>query len=219
MRKINKMSSPDWFEKWKDDYKSSNGDDAGYEDLDNMTRRNLREQLISEQGKICCYCMRRINLNASHIEHFKPREKYKKLEMDYNNMFASCTGQENEAQYIKWHCDPRKDNWFDERMPELTTFDIEKCIKYQYSGRVVPYHEKNDSRHELEKIMIEKLGLNADYLVRNRRLAISKSELSDDVEYSDSDWSDFIRYYDNMHNGEYEEYCGMFIVLMNELIK
>lgn len=77
MKRINKEDSPVWFEVWKQDYNRINGREAHYkedfssDDEDGKKRRQrLREQLIKEQGYICCYCMKKISLNTSHIEHF-----------------------------------------------------------------------------------------------------------------------------------------------------
>ncbi len=75
MKKIDKENSPEWFESWKQDFKNTNGRESHYKndfssnDSDGETRRRrLRKQLVEEQGYICCYCMKRITLNASHIE-------------------------------------------------------------------------------------------------------------------------------------------------------
>ena len=118
--------------------------------------------------------------------------------------------------------------WFDEwkqdflqrenRLPELTSEEIEKCLKYTMSGKVIPYHEKHDVRYEFEKLMIEQLGLNAPFLVRNRKSAIENSELCEEAYYEASDWQDLIRYYMEMHDGEYEEFCMMFVMLMKEYL-
>ena len=215
MRRINKSVSPKWLETWKADFKVNNGRTPMYEDLDDDNRRMLRESLIDEQGQICCYCMRRIGLNSSHIEHFKPRAKYPEYTLEYKNLFASCEGQ-NDLQIETWHCDQKKEDWFNERIPSPVTEDFEKCVKYTISGKALPYYSKDSSRYALEKDLIAHLGLNAPYLVRNRKNAIYNSEICDDVEYSNEDWADFIDYYDKMHDGKFEEYCNVFISIMME---
>ena len=84
MKKIVKDSSPIWFENWKRNFKVANGRDAHYkadfstDDTDGSNRRmRLKQQLIREQGEICCYCMKRISLTNSHIEHFWPKSYLK----------------------------------------------------------------------------------------------------------------------------------------------
>ena len=211
MRQIHKKTVPSWFEKWKSDFREENGRDPHYNDLDSTSRRKLRNVLSGEQGNICCYCMRRINGDVSHIEHFKPRETFPEDDLSYDNMFASCAGQIDEIILSNQHCDQRKNNWYNEKIPKPTEPDFEKCVSYRLNGEVKPYHDKNDMRYSLEKELIEKLGLNAPFLVRNRRTAIAKSEIMDDCEYSEDDWLEFIAYYDSMHDGNYEEYCATFI--------
>ena len=173
--------------------------------------------MINEQGKICCYCMRRIALNNSHNEHFKPRSRYHELELDYKNIFASCSGQDD-LQVERWHCDQKKEDWFDDRIPSLLSADIEKCFKYSISGEVFPNHPKGTEKYDIEKKMIENIGLNAPYLIRNRKNVIDNSEIMDDCEYSADEWRDFISYYDNMHDGKYEEYCNVIINIIAEEI-
>ena len=33
----------------------------------------------------------------------------------------------------------------------------------------------------------------------------------DELDFSEDDWRDMIKYYDEMHAGQYEEYCVAFI--------
>ena len=72
MKRINKQESPQWFEDWKRNFKTENNRNAHYkndfsaDDADGINRRRrLRESLVNEQGKICCYCMRRISTDSS----------------------------------------------------------------------------------------------------------------------------------------------------------
>ena len=100
MKQINKSSAPQWFEQWKSDFVEVNNRQPHYKvdfagnDSDGIERRRmLREALINEQGKICCYCMRRIYNNSAHIEHFFPQESFRDMDLTYENMFASCNGE------------------------------------------------------------------------------------------------------------------------------
>ena len=100
MKQINKSSAPQWFEQWKSDFVEVNNrqphykvDFAGNDNEGIERRRMLREALIKEQGKICCYCMRRIYNNSAHIEHFFPQESFRDMDLTYENMFASCNGE------------------------------------------------------------------------------------------------------------------------------
>lgn len=87
MKYIIKNSEPLSFTKWKRDNPR-----LGYKDLKDVTKQDLKNSLIAEQKHLCCYCERRITDADSHIEHFKPKGNplYKSLELDYNNLHASC---------------------------------------------------------------------------------------------------------------------------------
>ena len=216
MRKIDKGDSPAWLDAWKLSFENNNGRKPGYDDFsDAGLKMRLRNDLVTEQGAICCYCMRRISPNKSIIEHFKPRALRLDDELDYSNLFASCSGQENELSLSLVHCDKRKENWFDERFPLLTSADVEKVLHYRINGEVEPYHNSNHPMHSVELSIINHLGLNAPFLVRNRKNAYDVSELmDDDIEYDKEDWEDLIKFYDSKHNNKYEEYCMAFIDLI-----
>lgn len=60
----------------------------GYPDKD-----DIRNQLLTEQGHLCAYCMRRINKAHMKIEHWYPEQKLSDLEcLDYENMLGVCEG-------------------------------------------------------------------------------------------------------------------------------
>jgi uncharacterized protein (TIGR02646 family) len=54
-------------------------------------KKELREYLAGIQFEKCCYCERGIILTTEQeIEHFKPKNIYKKLCFDYKNLFLAC---------------------------------------------------------------------------------------------------------------------------------
>jgi uncharacterized protein (TIGR02646 family) len=72
---------------------------------------NIRQQLLKEQGYICCYCQQLISFVETQspnmrVEHFKPKNNkdFKELEVDYLNLLAACLGYTKEET----HCDQRK---------------------------------------------------------------------------------------------------------------
>ncbi|MBR1634143.1 MAG: hypothetical protein IJ682_03670 [Lachnospiraceae bacterium] len=105
-------------------------------------------------------------------------------------------------------------------MPELTSARIEKSFRYRIDGKVYPYHSSSDNRNEIECSMICHLGLNAPYLVRNRRLAFENTEIMDEDEYTEEEWWDIVEYYDTMdENGKYVEYCNAIIDMIVGTLK
>lgn len=202
MKKINKQASPEWFELWKAQFRSANHREPVYkDDLPDDKRRLLRKTLVEEQGYICCYCMERIGVDSSHLEHFWPKEKFTSLDMDFENMLASCEGNTDGGD----HCGHRKNNWYSERMVIPVKDEIEKMFYYTADGEIHP-SGKNEAA-AAAKEMIQNLGLDSYHLERNRRNAIAESEVYDDVDYTQDAILDIIDYYKYMDNGKYVPYC------------
>ena len=62
---IKKGSEPSIFPKLRSEY-------GNYDNIGDQ-KSLLKEILISEQNYRCVYCMRKINMNTSSIEHYVPR--------------------------------------------------------------------------------------------------------------------------------------------------
>ena len=211
MKRIVKQKSPEWFENWKKNHRTINGREPHYKsdfstnDTDGANRRKrLRKELVNEQGKICCYCMKRIDVDSSHIEHFYPKEKFQDKDLLYDNLYASCNGEGCNNIYDE-HCGDRKDNWWRSDMICLTDIEVEKVFKYSPDGKISIISGRITSNIAQE--MINNLGLDSYHLQRSRREAIEASEVFDEQEYSDENIRDFIEYYSNMDNGVYVPFC------------
>ena len=53
-------------------------------------------------------------MDDSHVEHLRPRSRYRDVQLDYNNLLCSC-GRER-APGEPAHCGSKKAGWFDEQM-------------------------------------------------------------------------------------------------------
>lgn len=214
MKHIQKDKEPEWFAQWKVEFQTNNGRLARYaEDFstnDNLgycRRKRLRGALVKEQGYICCYCMKRIyeTSSSSHIEHFWPKsiERFADLDLDYENLFASCEGHAPDED----HCGHRKDDWWHPNMVIPTDSKIEDIFIYWDDGTI--HSREGIPESDIANQMIEHFGLNSFYLERNRREAINALEVFDDAyeEYSDDDIRELIAFYSGKHNGYYQEYC------------
>ncbi len=91
--------------------------------------KSLREQLYKEQRGLCCYCMQKIALNNSTIEHFLPQSIFSENEVDYFNLYLACLHSKGKSK-TNYHCDIIKGNNL-----------ISKFIGYshhnQYTGKVI----------------------------------------------------------------------------------
>ena len=226
MKKIDKGVSPDWFESWKSDFRVKNGREPHYEgDFLNdefeagVRRRKLKENLIKEQGKICCYCMGRIDMDTAHIEHFWPKgvSQYADRDLDYNNLFACCEGkrvtQKDADLLVTWdeHCGHKKEDWYDENMIMPTDYRIEDLFTYYDNGEIHPIGRKTTTN--IASKMKSALGLDSFHLKRNRKEAIDQmyDDLEDDL-LDDPDYiMECIDYYNSIFDGEYMPYCGVLV--------
>lgn len=221
MKKIIKGTVPAWFEQWKQDFKTINGREAHYkgdfstDDADGKKRRHaLKKQLVLEQGSICCYCMKRISLNNSHIEHFWPKAHFQQMDMDYNNLFASCNSEGDSGG--EEHCGHKKHDWYIPEMISPAEGEVEKIFTYSVDGTIGSL--RGSSKSDVAQQMIHYLGLDSFHLERNRREAIQSSEVFDEVDYTEDQIREFIDYYSEMDNGEYIPYCKAIIDCLKNML-
>lgn len=161
MRTLTKGLEPHQVSAWK---KKANEDwKPEYANLCNPEKQLLHEQLLREQFFCCCYCGREITIKDSHIEHFRPQSSFTHLELDYQNLHASCIRQTNPETPL--HCGHKKGNWFDESA-YLSPLDpgCEARFRYLLNGEIQPAARADRQASQ----MIEILALDIAYL-NNRR--------------------------------------------------
>lgn len=172
MRKIEKGKEPDTLtqyrasipkEKLLDENIYNDFSKKSRDDCRNNQSGNLRKQLLEEQGYICCYCMSRIGCTNSKIEHFKDQSTHRDDQVNYQNLFVACMGNEGYPK-DKQHCDTAKGN------QDLIHINLLSDIEYQVrylkgSGKIESSNPGID--WELNKI----LNLNATTLKENRKAA------------------------------------------------
>ena len=76
---------------------------------------DLRDALLTDQGYICAYCMRRIPVRdrgadeTTRIEHIIPQSTLSREDaMDYRNMVICCPGAISSTSKTGCHCDRHK---------------------------------------------------------------------------------------------------------------
>jgi uncharacterized protein (TIGR02646 family) len=169
MKHIKKSKEPQVLSDFKNDFKKNHNIDANYKDITSNVRIQVKYALLEEQYSICCYCMKPIKKENSHIEHIKPQAKFPSETLNYNNLLASCNGIQDHNE----NCGHKKDNWYDANdfLTPLNS-DCEKVFIYNITGEM-------DATSKNGKITIDKLDLNSYLLIRARRSAISSSGLFD----------------------------------------
>ncbi len=136
---------------------------ADYENY--LEKADLRVSLLQEQGYICCYCNRRITARGMKIEHWKPRNLYPSLQLEYANLLASCLGGEGNPRHLQ-HCDSHKGDTLITIHPADANHNCELLVKYTGDGEI--FSDSPTIDHDLDKV----LNLNLQTLMNNRRAVV-----------------------------------------------
>ena len=231
MKFIKKKKEPESFSQWKGianlDWQPlwENLRDSDASQPKFMPKTDLHNSLLHEQGYICCYCGRRIYKDSSHIEHFKPRQLFPELSLDYSNLLASCPGYPEEEdskaltklQLPQAHCGQKKGSWYD---PTLTVSPLrntcEEYFRYTASGEILPVSDP--VMHAAAKNTILKLGLDHPGLERSRRKVVE--ELLFLIDGLDSRGiEELIEIYEKTDEmGEYVRFCSTVLFFLKSLI-
>lgn len=168
---IQKTGEPEEVSRWKKKFKNKHKREAGYEDIRHEKELQiLKNALLAEQRHLCCYCCSyikntetEVQKNSFHVEHFRPQAQNQDLSLAYNNLHASCNGDNRR------HCGHKKENNFDaKRMISPLEKDCESHFRYQQDGTIQPA-EKTD---EAAEYTITKLNLNDKRLCHARENAL-----------------------------------------------
>lgn len=186
---------------------------------DNYSEKDeLRDYLVKEQGYICCYCMQRISPNAENMKIEHRQKKYPELQLDYQNLLASCKGNDGEPKHLSRHCDTSKGEQEITLNPADKSKNCETLIKYKSNGLI--YSEDPIINKELNEI----LKLNTQTLVNNRKAIIDqvKKEIikikGRKTAWSYSDIKTKIQKYENKTNGKYRPFCQIVIYFLKKRI-
>ena len=165
MKRIAKNPEPQEFTDWKA------RDRMAHRPNWNRVRPEIKtvihESLMQEQGYICCYCEGRISIGKSHVEHFRPRRKYRGLQLDYGNLHCSCLRAQSSEEPD--HCGHRKGSWFDKHMlVSPLQGDCEKRFTFAVNGEIYP----RSSDDPAAETTIRRLGLDLPKLNALRAAAV-----------------------------------------------
>lgn len=162
MLKVNKKSEPEEFTKYKKKNKVVNWKDFTSE---SGIKKLLKEALLEEQENSCCpYCEIEISLNNSQIEHIKPKDKFPKLLIDYDNLIACCLERKR--------CGNSKANKWEELFINPVTENPEDYFEYDIkTGKIIPIFKEKE-KFEKAKYTIDLLNLNENRLCEIRKVFI-----------------------------------------------
>lgn len=144
-----------------------------FDEMDSQTKAAVKSSLLKEQGYLCCYCGKQIELDIHTIlEHLLPRgvPQYRSLELYYENILASCDGGQRERasgnKRFPEYCDSKKKNYIIPITPLDPT--CECSFIYDEVGEIHPAVATNNDAIRT----IDILGLNNPYLNHCRKAVI-----------------------------------------------
>ena len=142
----------------------------------------LRDPLLTEQGGICCYCMRRITAQNMKIEHWACQANHPALQLDYQNLLGACDGGERAAVHLQY-CDTHKGNADITVHPADPHHNCEVLIKYQADGVIYSANPQID--HDLDVT----LNLNLQRMTANRASVLDGAIAGLRKKRPDGDWT------------------------------
>jgi uncharacterized protein (TIGR02646 family) len=164
-------------------------------------KKEFTQDLIVEQGYICCYCEQKLNINDCHIEHLLAQNKdlYSKFLFDYQNLLCSCQLEIESGE--PRHCGNSKGNNILPITPLMP--DCENKFKYTEDG-YIEYTDENS------RLTVEYLQLDIDKLNKLRESAIDSIRFIDPIEkdelLSEEESKQFAERYLQVENGEFKEF-------------
>lgn len=170
MRKIEKGVEPQSLTGFKKTHPS-----ARYKDAPHYVRQDIRQACVEEQFYLCAYCCKAITSDSkkSVNEHIVPRESAHNLELDFNNLVASCT--------TKGQCDDAHGRQFLPLTPLKS--ECEQDLAFKLSGRVEGKTE--DARTSIKVLNLGDTEQNNRALVEARKQIINSLIFTHGVDLTD----------------------------------
>lgn len=182
--------------------------------VDYQANPELREILLKEQGFICAYCMKGLDVEGKNtkIEHMKCRDLNDKEKLKYRNMVICCSGVTKECR----HCDTSKGN--NDITFNLLTDPFFKTLSYTLSGTIKSRNATWDD--EINRL----LNLNNVYLKEERRVTLNAII---EVLGNKADWNTdkqklrrIRKEWDEKDaRGHYKAYCGLVVYFLDKRLE
>jgi TIGR02646 family protein len=188
----------------------------GYEKKD-----DIRKKLLEEQGYLCAYCMRRIDIKNMKIEHWYPEDRLSDVKkLEYSNMLGVCTGHIEGTKGVDDTCDTHKGNILITVSP-LDMSTLSK-IKYRTSTGEIYSEDK-----QIQKDLNDTLNLNSSkhLLSINRKTVLNTVIMEMSKMQKKGIWSRRViesikEQYEKMDiTGKKKEYAGIVLWYLNKKLK
>jgi uncharacterized protein (TIGR02646 family) len=134
----------------------------------------LLSALIQEQGALCAYTMKRVEVDSAHVEHIKPQSRCRvdrpESDLNYNNLVA-CFPRENMGGKYRYGAQKKGDWWEDAGKEFVSPLhpSCEKRFRFDLSGNISAVNGRSDG---LKTIAV--LGLDHPSLIDERKRAVEE---------------------------------------------
>lgn len=194
-----------------------------YSNLSGQAKVAVQKALLQEQGYLCAYCMKRIDLKRVQIEHYIPQHPEDgdydpALTIDYHNMLAVCSGGNKSAGTFKnLTCDQHRGN------TPLTVDPLDRASidKIQYKSDGTIFSEDAAIQRDLDITL--NLNCTASYLKQNRKAALDQVKKKIQSSYPDhratkDQLKKMLLHFQEKQDGSYTEFAGVIIWYLKKQI-
>lgn len=164
MKQIVKQGQPQEYTNWRNQMQ---GDANERYPVPDPPRQQLINQLLSEQGFLCGYTMRRIDNTNCHIEHIKPesvcRAELRGSDLDYGNMIACFPKKMAKKQSEYCYGAIYKEDWWDNNGIQFISPLNPVCenrFDFNLKGEIIPMHA--DAVLTIEVLYLDHKSLTED---------------------------------------------------------
>lgn len=189
---------------------------ATYAAMPSVLKQEIVESLLSEQGYICAYCMKRIESgygkHRATIEHCIPQASSNESErLNYRNMLAVCWGNRDAGSINDKTCDARRGSLplEEQSMKKVDVFNGSTLSSIAYRSDGTIFSEDPDVDEDLNK------RLNLNYLKGCRLAALQTLQREINRHYPgktvSKDYLQRLLAHYQAQSGPKTPYCGILI--------
>jgi uncharacterized protein (TIGR02646 family) len=165
VKRVSKGTQPKEYRDWRRKVKGTAKED--YRELPSSVKGSLLEALITQQGYLCAYTMKRIYLGTSHVEHIKPeaicRAYRPGADLDYINLVA-CFPRVGMREPYRYGAQ-KKDNWWkDEGANFVSPLDpnCEKRFRFDLDGNITAVNGNGPAKNTIVILALDHGSLSED---------------------------------------------------------
>lgn len=137
-----------------------------YAYYDGCNKVDIRNALLRDQGSLCAYCMRRIEIDTMKIEHWLPQSRLdEQKRLDFSIMLGVCNGNQGNPSSMTT-CDTHRGN-ADLTVNPLDKTSMDSIYYSSHDGKIFSTDEK--TQMDLHNTLNLNYNGAGAYLCMNRR--------------------------------------------------